>query len=129
MNEKVVLVGAGSAMFTRGLVADIMFLDPIGLRTALYLAIGYFSGRYTEAAAMPGAWAIMVLTGVVSLISQTVYGVFQYLVGTGAGFLTMLRIQILPAAVLDALLSVPVFAVLTRIRLLPPAESLDPTFR
>jgi rod shape-determining protein MreD len=132
----VVLVGmmrgsvAGALFgFSAGLIADIVFLEPIGLRAVIYLVAGYMAGRYLDAAGAPGAWAVMLLTALVSLLSQTAYGVFQFVVGPQAAFFTMLRVQILPAALLDGLLSVPVFLAVTRLRLLRGREASDPSFR
>jgi rod shape-determining protein MreD len=115
--------------FCAGLVADILFLEPIGLRTVIYLVAGYLAGRYPEAAGAPGAWVVMLLTALVSLLSQTVYGIFQFVTGPQAAFFTMLRVQILPAALLDGLLAVPVYLGFTRLRLLPRPEASDPSFR
>ena len=132
----VVLVGmmrgsvAGALFgFCAGLVADIVFLEPIGLRAVIYLVAGYMAGRYLEAAGPPGAWAVMLLTALVSLLSQTAYGIFQFVVGPQAAFFTMLRVQILPAALLDGLLSVPVYLAVTRLRLLRSREASDVSFR
>lgn len=115
--------------FCAGLVADVVFLEPIGLRAVIYLVAGYMAGRYLEAAGPPGAWAVLLLTALVSLLSQTAYGIFQFVVGPQAAFFTMFRVQILPAALLDGLLSVPVFLAVTRLRLLRVREAPDPSFR
>jgi rod shape-determining protein MreD len=115
--------------FCAGLVADMIFLEPLGLRTLIYLVAGYMAGRYPEAAGPPGVWVVMLMTALVSLLSQTVYGIFQFLTGPQAAFFTMLRVQILPAALLDGLLSAPMYLGLTRLRLLPRQELSDPSFR
>jgi rod shape-determining protein MreD len=115
--------------FCAGLLADVVYLNPVGLRALIYLLAGYLCGRYAETAGPPSALVILALTAVVSFSAQTAYGLFQFLTGTSAAFFTMMRIQMLPAALLDGLLAVPVYLALTRLHLLSRADVADPSFR
>ena len=62
------------------------------------------------------------LAGVTSFLAQFVFGLFQYMMGPRAGFLTMVGTQMLPEAVLDGLVTVPLYVFLVRVRLLPAAH-------
>jgi rod shape-determining protein MreD len=131
----VVLVAVGSGSMTglifgflAGFTADVVFLDPIGMRTFMYLIIGYWVGRYVEEFGLGSAWVVVLLAGTVSLASQTVYGILQIVTGTQGSFLTMVLSQILPAALFDGLLSAPLYLGLIRIRLLSQPQPAGPMF-
>ncbi|HZK49499.1 MAG TPA: rod shape-determining protein MreD [Thermoleophilia bacterium] len=131
----VVLVAVGSGSFTglvfgfvAGLTADVVFLDPIGMRTFMYLLIGYWAGRYVEEFGLSSAWVVVLLAGTVSLGAQTVYGILQMITGTEGSLLTMVVTQVLPAAMFDGLLSAPLYLGLTRVRLLPQQRAAGPMF-
>lgn len=116
--------------FAAGLVADLVFLDPIGWRAFVYLLGGYSVGRYSEEIGVLNAWLVILATFAVSLVSQALYGVFQFLTVEEAGLLTMLRIQALPAAILDGLLAAPVSIILTRLSVLRrQPQPTGPSFR
>ena len=128
-----VAVGYGSMTglifgFLAGLTADVVFLDPIGMRTFMYLMIGYWVGRYVEEFGLGSAWVVVLLAGMVSLSAQTMYGVLQIVTGSEGSFLTMLVSQILPAALLDGLLSAPLYLGLIRLRLLLQPQPAGPMF-
>lgn len=116
--------------FAAGLVADLVFLDPIGWRAFVYLIGGYAVGRYAEEIGVVNAWVIIVAAFGVSLASQAAYGIFQFLTAEEAGLLTMLRVQVLPAAILDGLVAVPVSMVLSRVGAIKRhAQATGPSFR
>ncbi|MCZ7661662.1 MAG: rod shape-determining protein MreD [Thermoleophilia bacterium] len=115
--------------FVAGLTADIVFLDPVGLRTFIYLIVGYGVGWYVEEFGLPSAWMVVVLAGVTSLLSQGVYGIFQFIMGSAGGFMAMTRLQVLPAALVDGLLAAPLYVGLVRLRILPRPDAADPSFR
>ena len=48
-----------------------------------------------------------------------VLGLFSYLMGPRAGFFTMLGLQMIPGAALDALFAVPVFVLLVKLKVVP----------
>lgn len=130
----VVALGRGSVTgalfgFAGGLLADVVFLDPVGLRTFVYLVAGYGVGRYSEELGLVNAWMLVLLAGCVALVSQGVYGLLQFVLGWDGSLLAMVRTQILPAALLDGLLAAPVYLGLVRLRCLPPLEGANPSFR
>lgn len=112
-----------------GLVADIVFLEPMGLRSLIYVAVGYACGRFGEEVGVESAWVVVALVGLATFVAQAVYAVFMFLVAPEDASLFVVRAQILPATLVNALLAAPVYLGLMRVRLLPhPAEG-EPSFR
>jgi rod shape-determining protein MreD len=109
--------------FVAGLVADTAYLQPLGIRALVYVLTGYFAGLIVARLAFSGPWGVALLAGVASFVAQFVFGLFQFVMGPRAAFLTMLGTQMLPEAVLDGLLTAPLYVFLVRLRLLPPAPS------
>lgn len=105
--------------FAAGLAADIAYLEPMGMRALVYLIIGYalgvVAGRFR--AARPRTIFLYALVS--SFLAKVVLGVFSYLMGPRSGFFTMLGLQMIPGAALDALFAVPVFVLLVRLKLVP----------
>ncbi len=114
--------------FVAGLLADVVYMDVIGLRALLFLLAGLAVGRFTEYYGSATGWMVVLVVAVTSLLCETAYGVFQFVLGTKVSFFAMLRIQILPAALINGLLSAPLYAGLARIRILPRPET-NPSFR
>jgi rod shape-determining protein MreD len=119
----VVAIGRGSLEgavfgFFAGLVADIVFFQPLGVRSLIYVLAGYFVGMFVARLGMVSAWGVLFLAGGTSLVAQFVFGLFQYIIGPQADFFTMVGIQMLPEAILDGLIAVPVYALLVRLRLI-----------
>jgi rod shape-determining protein MreD len=115
--------------FCAGLLADVLFLEPIGLRTIIYLAAGYAVGRYGEEFGSTGVWSAVLATMVVSLVAGVGYGVMQFIIGPQQGFLTMMRTQVLPQAVLNGLLAAPLYLGLMRLRLVGRPQAAGPSYR
>ena len=121
----VVAMGRGSMEgaifgFFAGLVADIAFFQPLGVRALVYVLAGYFVGMFVARFGMLTPWGVLFLAGGASFVAQFVFGLFQYIMGPRAGFLTMVGTQMLPEAVLDALVAVPVYVLLVRLRVIQP---------
>jgi rod shape-determining protein MreD len=132
----VVLVALGNGPLTgvvfgfcAGLLADVLFLEPIGLRTLIYLMAGYAVGRYGEEFGFTGAWSAVLAATVVSLVAGLGYGVMQFVIGPQQGFFTMLRTQVLPQAVFNGLLAAPLYLGLLRLRLVGRAVQTGPSYR
>lgn len=120
-----VLVGLtrGSLMgavfgFLVGLVADVVFFDPIGLHALIYLGAGYAVGRYAEWLPPFSAWVVVVATAAAALGAQFIYAVFQLLIGGGSAFFGMLWVQVLPSALVNGLVAAPLYLGLVRMRLI-----------
>jgi rod shape-determining protein MreD len=114
--------------FVAGLLADVAFLDPLGVHALMYLLIGYGVGRYVEEFGLASAWVVVLLTAGVSFGSQVFYGVLQVAAGTGGSFLAMMVSQMLPAALLDGLLAAPLYLGFSKVRLLPRSRRAGPMF-
>lgn len=126
-----VALGRGSvsgAVFgaAAGLVADIVFMEPLGMRMLLYVAVGYGLGRIGEEIHPDGVLLLALTVALSSILAQTAYGLFQYVTGPEGMFLTMLRLQIVPRALLDGLVAIPVYLLLVRVRAIPGPDT-EPT--
>jgi rod shape-determining protein MreD len=108
--------------FCAGVVADIAYFQPLGLRSLIYVLTGYFVGMFVARFPARSPWSVFLLTGGSSLGAQFLFGLFQYVTGPRAGFLTMVGTQMLPEAVIDALVAVPVYLLLARLRVIPAAH-------
>lgn len=125
----VVAIGRGSMYgalfgFLAGVVADTAFMETLGLRSLIYVLTGYFVGMVVARSGTVNPWGVLLVAGAASFLSQFLYSLAQYAMGPRAGFFTMLATQVLPETVLDALVTVPVYLVLVRLRVIP-APRLD----
>lgn len=111
--------------FFAGLIADIAFLQPLGVRALIYVLVGYFVGMFVARFETASPWAVLLLAGSSSFLAQFVFGLFQYIMGPRAGFFTMVGTQMIPGAVLDALVAVALYVFLVRLRLIP-APRVEP---
>lgn len=119
----VVAMGRGSLEgaifgFFAGLIADIAFFQPLGVRALIYVLAGYFVGMFVARFGMMTPWVVLIVAGGTSFLAQFVFGLFQYIMGPQADFLTMVGTQMLPEAILDGLIAVPVYALLVRLRVI-----------
>ena len=105
--------------FVAGVVADVVFVQPLGIRALIYVLTGYVLGMIVLRFATVSPWTVLLMAAGASLFAQFAFGLFQYVIGPRSGFLTMLGVQVLPEAVLDALVAVPVYVLLVRIRVIP----------
>jgi len=105
--------------FVAGVAADIAYLQPLGLRALVYVVTAYSLGVLAARFGAGSLWVVFLYTGGASLAAQFVFGLFQYIMGPREGLLTMLGTQILPEAVLDALLTLPIYLLLLRLRVVP----------
>lgn len=105
--------------FACGLTADVVFLQPIGLGAFTCLLAGYLTGRYVERMLPRSAWTVMMLVGCATFGGQSIFGLFEFMTGSSAPFITMVWRQMLPAAVLTGLVAAPVQVLLVRARLMP----------
>ncbi len=115
----------GAAMgFAAGVVADVAYMQPLGVRALIYVLTGYLIGSVVVRFGLVNPWSVFLLAGGASFLAQFLYGLFEFATGPRAGFLMMLGAQMLPEAVLDALVTVPVYALLVRLRVLPAPAAL-----
>jgi len=109
--------------FMAGLVADTAYLAPLGVRSLVYVIVGYLAGLAAARLAFSSPWGVALLAGAASFGAQFVFGLFEFVMGPRAAFLRMLGTQMLPEALLDGLLTAPIYVLLVRLHLLPPASS------
>lgn len=105
--------------FFAGLFASVAFFQPLGMHSFIYVLAGYFVGMFVSRLGTVTPWAIFLLAGVTSFASQFLFGLFQYTMGPRADFLTVVAAAMIPQMVLDALITVPVFMLLVRLRVIP----------
>lgn len=105
--------------FVAGLVADTAFFQPLGVQALIFVLTGYFVGSFVARFDADSLWAVLALTGASSFLSQLVFGVFKYTIGPRGAFFTVMGAQMIPGAILDALVAVPIFIFLVRLRVLP----------
>lgn len=108
--------------FFMGLVADIAYYQPLGVRALIYVLAGYFVGMFVARFGTVNPWSVALVAGVASFLAQLLFGLFQYIMGPRAALLTMIGTQMLPEAVLDGLITAPLYVFLVRVRLLPAAH-------
>lgn len=128
-----IAIGRGSMAgtvfaFFAGLIADVVFLEPIGLRTFIYVVIAYGVGRYGEEFGLHSAWSVVLLTLFAALFAQVTYGLFQLAMGQGS-FWSMVPRQMVPAAVVNALVAAPMYLGLVRVGVLRPPGEANPSFK
>jgi len=111
--------------FFAGLAADIAYLDPLGVRSLVYVLTGYSLGLLAGRFGKVNLWGVLLFAGGSSLIAQFAFGLFQCVMGPRQGLLTMLGMQIVPVAILDALIAVPIYVLLVHMRVisLPHTEA------
>lgn len=105
--------------FFAGLVADIAYYQPLGVRALIYVLVGYFVGMFVARFGTVNPWSVAVLAGATSFLAQFLFGLFQFVMGPRAAMLTMIGTQMLPEAILDGLITAPLYVFLVRLRLLP----------
>lgn len=110
--------------FFAGLIADIAYFQLMGVWSLILVLVGYFVGMFVARFGTVSPWSVALLAGVSSFLAQFLFGLFQYVMGPRGGFLTLIGTQMLPEAVLDGLITAPLYVFLVRVRLLP-APRLD----
>lgn len=108
--------------FVAGLAANITYLEPMGVRSLVYVVTGYVLGMLVARFGTESLWLVLLYAGGASVVVQVVFGLFAYVMGPRDGLFTMLGAQLLPKAVLDALVAVPVYLLLQRLRVLLPSR-------
>jgi rod shape-determining protein MreD len=110
--------------FAAGMAADIAFLQPLGMRAFVYVLVGYSLGVVAGRFRVTRPRTVFLYTLGSSFVANLMLGLFAYLMGPRAGFFTMLGLEMIPGAALDALVAVPVYVLLVKARVIamPRAE-------
>jgi rod shape-determining protein MreD len=109
--------------FFAGLAAGIAFFEVLGLRAFALVLVGYFVGVFYERFTTASIWAILALAAVASFSGQMVFGILQFMMSPRDGFLTLVGAQMVPEALLDALVTIPVYILLVRLHVISPAAT------
>ena len=115
------IVGAGGGFFA-GLLVDTASLGKLGLTSLVLTVAGYWIGRYGETTGRDRAHAPFLSVAVVTILYSFGLLLVHFVLGERAPAGTMLR-GLLPAIVLNLLLTAPVYAVVRR--LLRPLDRSD----
>jgi rod shape-determining protein MreD len=118
---------AASVGFAIGIMVDVALLQTMGLTSLVLLAVGYWVGRLRELRDPQGALVPLGIGAAAAAISTIGYGVGQFLLGVDSPLSWLLVGQTVSTIVLDALLAVPVLALVRR--WLTPALPEDPRRR
>jgi rod shape-determining protein MreD len=113
--------------FLIGLMIDVAFLQTMGLTSLILLSVGWWTGRLREARDPQSALAPLAIGAAAAAIATVGYGVGQFLLGVDSPLSWLLIKDMLSTIVLDALIAMPVFALVRRWLL--PALPEDPRRR
>jgi rod shape-determining protein MreD len=113
--------------FAVGLLIDAAFVQTMGLSSLVFVAAGYGAGRLRELRDPQAAVIPMVVGGVATAITTFGYGLMNFMLGVDAPVSFLLLRQILATIVLNALVALPVFALVRR--WLSPVLPEDPRRR
>jgi rod shape-determining protein MreD len=106
------VAGAGFG-FALGAFLDLSAVQTVGLSSLLFVAIGYGAARLRELRPDSPLTAIVV-GAIVTLASGVLYTLMQFLIGVDAPVSLELLRQIVSTALVNAILAVPVFAIVRR---------------
>jgi rod shape-determining protein MreD len=120
------VTGAGMG-FAIGLVIDTALLQTMGLSSLVLIAVGYYAGRLRDLRDPQGTLAPIALGAGAATIATVGYGVGQFLLGAVHPLSWALVSQTLSTIVLDALIAIPVTALVRR--WLTPVLPEDPRRR
>jgi rod shape-determining protein MreD len=117
------IVGAVGGFFA-GLLVDTATLGTLGLTSLVLTLSGYWIGRYGETTGRDRAHAPFLSVAVVTVLYQLGLLVVHFVLGESAPAGAVLR-SLLPAILLNLILTAPVYALVRR--LLRPAQRADLT--
>jgi rod shape-determining protein MreD len=102
--------------FMAGIAADIAYFEPLGMHAFVYVVTGYSLGLLPPRFGTRSLWMVLFYTLGASFVAKVIFGLFAYTMGPQEGFFTMLGLQMIPGAALDALVSVPLYLLLLKLR-------------
>ncbi|MBI5106293.1 MAG: rod shape-determining protein MreD [Solirubrobacterales bacterium] len=113
--------------FGVGLFADTALVQTMGLSSLVYVAAGYVAGRLRELRDPQAAIVPMVVGALSTAIATLGFGLMNFMLGIDAPVSFLLLRQILATIILNALIALPVYALVRRWLL--PALPEDPRRR
>ena len=120
-------VAGATVGFATGLFLDLALVQTLGLSSLVLLAVGYWAGRLRELRDPQGPFAPLAIGALATLGAEAGYAIVQFLLGVDAPVSWLLVKQTLATIVLDALLAIPVTALVRR--WLTPVLPEDPRRR
>ena len=120
-------VAGASLGFAIGLMVDVALLQTMGLTSLVLIGVGHWSGRLREVRDPQSPLAPLALGAGAAAIATIGYGTGQFLLGVDAPLSWLLIKQTLATIILDALLAIPVYALVRR--WLTPVLPEDPRRR
>jgi len=101
--------------FAVGLLVDLALVQTLGVTSLLFIAIGYWAGRLRELRD-PSHGLVPLAAGTTAAAVSTIgYALMQFLLGVQAPVSWLLLRQIVVLILVDALLALPVYALVRRI--------------
>jgi rod shape-determining protein MreD len=107
------LAGGGFG-FCVGLFADVVSLQTLGVSSLVLLGVGYGAGRLREARDPEGTLVPIAVGAAATLASGVGFALLQFLLGADAPVSWALLRQLLATLVINALLALPVYALVRR---------------
>jgi rod shape-determining protein MreD len=107
-------LAGGCFGFGVGLFADIVSLQTLGVSSLVLLGVGYGAGRLREARDPEGSLVPLATGAAATLILSVGFALMQFLLGSSAPVSWAMLRQILATLVINALIALPVYAVVRR---------------
>jgi len=107
-------LAGGCFGFGVGLFVDVVSIQTLGVSSLVLLAVGYGAGRLREARDPEGTLVPLAVGAAATLCFGVGFAVMQFLLGAEAPFTWALVRQILATLVVNALIALPVYALVRR---------------
>jgi rod shape-determining protein MreD len=107
-------LAGGCFGFGVGLFVDIVSLQTLGVSSLVLLGVGYGAGRLREARDPEGAFVPLATGAAATLIFSVGFAMMQFLLGVDAPISWALLRQILATLIVNALIALPVYALVRR---------------
>ena len=113
--------------FGMGLLVDLVLVQTLGVSSLLYIPIGYWSGRLRELRDPAHGLVPLAMGAAATAVAGLGMAVIQFLLGVDSPVSLLLLQQIFITVLVNALIAIPVYALVRR--LLQPALPEDPRRR
>lgn len=100
--------------FFVGMFLDTALVQTLGLSSLVYIVAGYWSGRLRELRDPQGALVPLAVGAGATAVATIGFALMQFLLGVHAPVSFLLVRQMLETIVLDAIIALPVFAIVRR---------------
>jgi rod shape-determining protein MreD len=107
-------IGGALFGFSVGLFFDAALLQTLGLTSFVFVLVGYGAGRLRELRDPQAVVVPMIVGAIATAITTFGYGIMNFMLGIDAPVSFLLLRVILATIILNAIISVPVFALVRR---------------